>query len=93
MQMYKISEEALKGILAYLAQRPYQEVVQGIQALSNLEKIETLSQESNSVPQQKRYNSAMENIRLNINSYVSDDIGDVLDSQSYIITDDYNDGF
>ena len=32
----------------------------------------------------------MENIRLNINSYVTDDIGDTLDSQSYIITNDYS---
>ena len=38
--MYKISEDVLKGIIAYLAQRPYSEVAQGIDALSKLEKIE-----------------------------------------------------
>ena len=39
-KMYKLPEEVLKGILAYLYQRPYAEVAQGIAALSKLEKIE-----------------------------------------------------
>lgn len=39
MKNYKINEETLKGILNYLAQRPYAEVAQGIQALSSLEEI------------------------------------------------------
>ena len=39
MKTYKINEETVQGFLNYLAQRPYAEVVQGIQALQNLEEI------------------------------------------------------
>lgn len=39
MKTFKITEEVLQGIISYLAQRPYAEVAQGIQALGQLEEI------------------------------------------------------
>ena len=39
MKQYKISEDILKGILQYLATKPYAEVAQGIEALNKLEEI------------------------------------------------------
>lgn len=40
MKNYKINEETVQALLAYLGQRPYVEVVQGIEALQKLEKID-----------------------------------------------------
>jgi hypothetical protein len=40
MNSYIIDEQTVQAILSYLAQRPYSEVVNGIQALQNLKKIE-----------------------------------------------------
>ena len=37
---YELPEEILKGIINYLATRPYSEVVAGIQALQTLKPIE-----------------------------------------------------
>lgn len=37
--MYKIDEQVVQALLAYLGQRPYVEVVQGIEALQKLEKL------------------------------------------------------
>lgn len=36
---YKIDEQVVQALLAYLGQRPYAEVVQGIEALQKLEKL------------------------------------------------------
>lgn len=40
MKFYKISEEVKNAFMAYLGNRPYNEVFQGIDALSKLELIE-----------------------------------------------------
>lgn len=40
MNKYIINEDVLGGILAYLMQRPYVEVHQGISALQSLKRIE-----------------------------------------------------
>ncbi len=39
MKTYEISEEVLKALLAYLYDRPFKEVAQGIAALSQLKEI------------------------------------------------------
>lgn len=36
---YKIDEQTVQALLTYLGQRPYIEVVQGIEALQKLEKL------------------------------------------------------
>jgi hypothetical protein len=38
--MYKIDEQTVQAILAYLYQKPYAEVHQGIEALQKLERID-----------------------------------------------------
>lgn len=40
MKFYKISEETKNAFLSYLGNRPYNEVFQGVEALSKLEAIE-----------------------------------------------------
>ena len=45
MKNYKISEDVLKGIINYLATRPYGEVVAGIQELQSLKPIENKKDE------------------------------------------------
>lgn len=39
MKYYAISEPVLKSILAYLVQRPYSEVAEGVQVLMDLPEI------------------------------------------------------
>lgn len=39
MKYYAISDDVLKAILAYLMQRPYSEVAEGIQVLNQLPEI------------------------------------------------------
>ena len=41
---YKIDEQTVQALLAYLGQRPYVEVAQGIEALQKLEKIKDLDE-------------------------------------------------
>jgi hypothetical protein len=38
--MYKIDEQTIQALLAYLSQRPYAEVHQGIETLQKLERID-----------------------------------------------------
>lgn len=40
--MYKISKETRDSIVAYLAERPYKEVANGMMVLANLEEIKEI---------------------------------------------------
>ena len=42
MKQFIIDEEIVRGLLTYLAGRPYQEVFQGIEALQKLKQLEIL---------------------------------------------------
>ena len=50
MKYYKIDENTVKGLLQYLAERPYKEVAQGINSLITLEELKETKKDEIKTP-------------------------------------------